>query len=161
MKCKFCGSNVPGGEIRCEVCGFTHVNFTDGDSSGALEKMIEKYKKSKLGDISIDLISHRYVIENGEFKDYHTESVKIADAVELVPDKIVWLKKSFYGSESDKTIVVEVCVGKNEKTYYDFSFNIKKTDDLNIGVKMVNGLKARIAVGNEESYVLSEEFDIC
>ena len=117
MKCKFCGSNVPGGEIRCEVCGFTHVNFTDGDSSGALEKMIEKYKKSKLGDISIDLISHRYVIENGEFKDYHTESVKIADAVELVPDKIVWLKKSFYGSESDKTIVVEVCVGKNEKAH--------------------------------------------
>ena len=26
---------------------------------------------------------------------------------------------------------------------------------------IAKGLKARIAVGNEESYVLSEEFDIC
>lgn len=161
MKCKFCGGNVPEGEIRCGVCGFTHVNFTEGDSSAALEKMLSKYKERKLGGISIDLVSHKYIIENGEFKDYHTESVKIAEAVDLVPDEVVWLKKGFYGSDSDKIVVVEICVGSNEKTYYDFSFKVKKTDNLNIGVKMVSGLKARIAVGDENSYVLSEEFDIC
>lgn len=161
MKCRFCGSMIPEGEIRCGVCGFTHVNFTDGDNTDALNKMIQRYKQSKFGGTGIFLVSHKYVIENGAFSDYKTALVKIADAAELEPGEIVWLGKSFFGSDTDKTIVVEICVDKGEKTYYDFSLDIEKADDLSIGVVRTEGLKAKIAVGNNDKYVLSEEFDLC
>ncbi len=160
MKCKFCGSEVPEGEIRCGICGFTHVNFTDGDNSAALEKMVAKYRESKFKGITINLISHKYTIENGEFKDYTTESIKIADAAELESEKPVWLKKNFLGSETDKTIVVEICVGGKEKTYYNFSFDIKKTDSLSVGVIRSTGLMAKICIGTPEHYILSEEFSL-
>ncbi len=152
---------MSGESVRCGICGFTHVSFTDGEHTEALEKMIAKYRSTRLGGITIELVSHRYTIENGRFSDYASERIPLANASELKMDEIVWLDQTFFGSESDKTIVVEICVGKEKKLYYNFSFDIHAAENLQVGVKMTAGLKARIAVGNAEKYVLSDEFDLC
>lgn len=160
MICRFCKSEMDNGEIRCSVCGFTHINFTEEDSTGALDHMLDTYKNKKLGGVTVDIIGYKYTIENGRVSEEGSNAIKIADASKLVFDEVTWSEKEFYGSESEKDIEVAVQVGRDEKKEYKLSLHITPCESMKAGVIMLDGFKAKVAMGTETEYTVSDEFPL-
>ena len=160
MICRFCKSEMEDGEIRCGFCGFTHINFTEEDSMGAMDRMLESYKNKKLGGIKIELISYHYTVENGKITENGENIILLADAAELSEDKIKWNDAGFYGPDSEKQIFLTIRTGREEKINHSLEIKIPVSEELKIGVVMVPGLKAKIAAGNPDDYVLSDEFSV-
>ena len=47
MICMFSNENMADGEIRCPVCGFTHMNFTEEGGSEVIKNMLLSYKQRR------------------------------------------------------------------------------------------------------------------
>lgn len=161
MKCEFCNSEMKEGEIVCGVCGFTHVNFTEVDDRGVKAQMKKSFSEHKLGGITIEIRMYAYVIKNGNVTE-NESFVKIADATELVLHKIKWLDTEFYGISDKCTLELEVCVKKADSAR-NFVLHIDisaAAENLKTGLFLDDGLTFRLAVGNENEYVLSEKISL-
>ena len=162
MRCEFCNAEMGNGEIRCAVCGFTHINFTEADDGGIREKMRHTFAAQTLGGINIEVKVHRYTIQNGNMTVNEPKYIKIAEASELVRHEIKWLDTVFYGIEDRREIHLDIRIsGKDNDKEYTLTLNVPKAlENLKAGILLEDGLKAEIVVGNESEYVQSEQFSL-
>ncbi len=161
MICMFCKNEMAEGEIKCPVCGFTHMNFTEEGGAEVIKNMVTAYKQRKLGGIFVELVSYNYTVENGVVKDDGESHIKICEASELEMDTVKWSGSSFYGPEKERNISIDIVVGNEQKKKYSLPFHIPAVSELLVGVKLEKGLKARLAAGERDNFVLSEQFDLC
>ncbi len=162
MRCEFCNAELGSGEIRCAVCGFTHINFTEADDGGIREKMRHTFAAQTLGGINIEVKTHSYTVQNGTMTENEPRYFKIAEAPELVLHEIKWLDTAFYGIGDKRQISLDIRVsGKENDREYTFTLEIPKAlEALKVGIRLDDGLKAEIVAGSEEEYVKSEQFSL-
>ena len=161
MRCRFCSEEMAEGEIRCSVCGFTHMNFTETGGSEVIKNMLSAYRQRKLGNIRVELISYKYRMENGKINDLGEELIAVAQADKLEKGRLSWLDKDFYGIQTERNIDLKIRVTGGEKREQTVTLKLPVCEKLNIGCVLENGLKIRIAAGTPENYVLSDMISLC
>ncbi len=160
MICMFCNENMADGEIRCPVCGFTHMNFTEEGGSEVIKNMLLSYKQRRLGDVSVEISVFKYVIDNGKISSESSQPLKIADARDLEIDKPVWLDKEFYGTETEREIKLELHLGGSEKKDHTVAMKLPPCQNMKIGCVLESGLRIRLLAGTPEAPVSSEQFQL-
>ena len=161
MICMFCSTEMTDGEIKCPVCGFTHMNFTEEGGAEVIKNMVTAYKQRRLGGVLVELVSHNYTVENGVVKEDGEKYIRLVDASELVMDSVKWSDNSFYGTVSERDISIDIVVGKDEKKKHSLSLHVPAVSELMVGVKLEKGLRARLAAGEKNNFVLSDQFELC
>lgn len=155
MQCRCCMHNVEEERTRCDVCGFPMgYNRSDG-----VDDIAKQFREKWLNGVSVDVKFYYYEQNSfGELVEQKSEYITVADALSLTYREVVWFADEFNPPDVDRDITLEVRVnfqtGSVEQTLTAGLDNVSKC--VKLGLYLDEGFSARLAVGTQESYVLSE-----
>lgn len=165
MKCYACQTELEAGRAKCPVCGFPVIQSVEGntDELEGIRKMGREYLEKRLTGIRIGIVAYSYVMDNDELKQDKTQMIDVAAGEALAGGSIVWSSMDFARVDSDEPAQLTVFVASGEGPARIFEQTIqlpKLTGFAHIGAVLTEGFSARMAYGNEQTYVLSDRFSL-
>lgn len=156
MQCRCCMHNVEDGMARCNVCGFP-MGF---NRNAGVDDIAKQFREKRLNGVSIDVKFYYYeqINSSGELAEQKSEYITVADALSLIYQEVIWFEGEFNPPEVERDITLEVRVNFPDKTVEQtLTAGLDKASKcVKLGVYLDEGFSARLAVGTQESYVLSE-----
>lgn len=155
MKCNCCFINLEEEMAICPCCGFP----TLGNRDEGVQGIALQFRNAMLKDISIAVKTYQYRYNNdGDLEEEKSDYVTVAQAPELKFGEIVWFGDEFRKLEVYRKIDIEISVRKENETSH---FTLQAAPDSalscsKLGLFLDEGLLVRLAVGNQEHYVLTE-----
>lgn len=160
-ECICCGNMVDNNETFCKICGLPLL-FGKDVSDDIKNKLADENRRKYLENISINLITYQYEIDKNTVKDSENEEIELVKAIDLNRNNIIWLDKNFDGIDSDRNFILEIIIIHNEvRKKIDIKFiPKKKISHEKIGAILMPGFKFKIAVGERDDYILSDEMSL-
>lgn len=160
MQCSCCRGQVEAGQAKCLTCGFPLL--IGGDNSEGMNDIIINHRKNKLLTVSVLLKVYSYICENGSIIESENEYIKLPDIVALEFDKITWSDGIYEDVNSDTPFTLTVQVN-NTNGSFENSLSFVPNKEISrsaVGVMLCDGFKLRLAIGDKENYILSNEFNL-
>jgi len=158
MKCLCCGIELKEGKAICNICGLPTLAGDDNVRANVINETRHKY----LDNVFVSVNTYNYQAENGRLSEKGSEYVRLGDAFELTMDKIQWLNMEFEEIESKKKFELELLIDKKGKKEYKTVTIVpsKNISHKKIGICLKAGFNCAIAVGNQDSFEMSEQFSL-
>lgn len=160
MECGCCNSEIANGMSICPICGFPTLIGNFGEE---ISSLIAEHRFKILNNISIKIKLYHYkIMDDDNVQETAVEYVTIANAFDLVDQAIHWFYMEFERLESNREIDIELNIVQNEASKM-MKISVRPDNVIGhskIGICMCKGFQIRLAVGDEENYVLSEPTSI-
>ena len=149
----------------CKVCGFANViipKMTD-DMEKKIEHMAAQYRVGqKLNGVKASFKAYSHEKKDGKLVEKDVVLIPFFDAADLSFESFEWLPDNFARVDTDETLTLNLELsGSSGERDIDLPFKAPALDDFwHIGVKLVPGLKAQIAIGNESVHTLLDPVDL-
>lgn len=164
MICYACHAKVESGRAKCPVCGFPVIQSVEGNETefARIRQMAEDYRKRWLGGVVIGIATYSYVVEGYKLIQDKIEDLELARAEELVLGQILWSDVEFAGVEDQGTVTIHAFIKKKGIRYaYELQARLPAVSGAcHVGVVLVEGLKAQLVMGNENSRTFSQLFSL-
>ena len=164
MICYACQSKMEEGRAKCPVCGFPVIQSVEGNTVEieGVRQMAKEYMKQWLGGAVIGIASYSYVVENHKLKQDNIADIDLAKADELVVGEPLWSDIDFTKVDDQGMITVNAFMKKDGIRYaYELQARLpSNTGACHVGVLLMEGLKARLVLGNKESHTYSQPFSL-
>lgn len=155
MQCRSCMHNAEEGMARCDVCGFP-MGF---NRSAGVDEIAKQFREKRLNGVSVDVKFYYYEQNSsGDLVEQKSEYITVADALSLTYQEVIWLADEFNPPEVARDITLEVRVNFPTKSV-EHTLTVvldQASKCVKLGLYLDEGFSARLAVGTQESYVLSE-----
>lgn len=163
MKCLACGAELNSGVSVCPICSY-HAILSSVNTDEAKKILKEKgknYRYKKVENADIKIKTYSYKEKNGEIVLDKEEYLPIDGWEKSDINGIHWCTYEFARVERafDMTVLVKKCDGSEKE--HTVQLQCPGTEELwKIAVKLVEGMKVKLLVGNEKKYVESMAIDL-
>lgn len=123
----------------------------------------DEYRRSILHEIEICVASYSYEFEKEVIKQKAETIVKVCEADALSFDKVNWLDQNFARIDTNRTLELTVSIQKkgNEIKKKKLSIEAPKVKNFwKIGVRLEEGLRIRLLMGDDSNYTMTEFVDL-
>lgn len=162
-RCYGCYAKLKPGKAVCEVCKMADIHIVGDDSEGIKmkENLGREYREMKLGGITISFTAYQYGEVDGNIKVIATDKVKIAEAISLVYDKTIWLDEKFARIDADKELEMELTLEGEKPKKVNLKFRSPELEDFwHVGIRLIEGFRAVICIGNEQVHTETIPFSL-
>lgn len=164
MKCFACQTEIEDGRARCPLCGFPVVQIVQADENELekIRKMGNDFRRKKLEGISVGIVAYKYAMKDGELKLDKENRIEVFHCDEISPNETIWYEERFARVETEETVTLKMFVQRGDsRQLFEFDFKVPQIKGFwYIGLKMENGFKARLLLGDREVYEMSAPFSL-
>ncbi|MBR3269393.1 MAG: hypothetical protein IKI58_11820 [Oscillospiraceae bacterium] len=155
MQCNCCRNEIAEGLATCPHCGFPVLVNPATDE---YRRMIEEHRARKLSQITIDLQIFSYEVSAEGVTDKGSAWRPLAGASQLRTDAVFWSDLSCQELVSDRNFSMRVrmrCGDSSREQVVPMKPDHPVSRE-HVGVIAGDDFSFRLAVGNKDSYILSE-----
>ncbi len=159
IQCNCCMHQNKEGSAVCELCKFPLLANAGFD----MDEAAAQFRRQRLDGCSVAVKLYYYTPDSsGNLSEQKTEFVRVADALSLNYHEIKWLSEEFNPPDITRDIELTVRVDRPsssvEKTVTAHVTNTLRCSRL--GLYADEGLTLRMAVGDQDAYVLSDALSL-
>lgn len=156
MQCRCCHSEIAEGLATCPACDYPVL--TVGGGTEESRRHLEEYRAARLRKITIDLQVFSYEVRADGVSDTGSVWRPLAGASQLRHDAVFWSDLVCQKMTSDRsfTMRVRMRTGNGSKEQLVTLKPDKPVSRESVGVIAAGDFVFKLAVGNRETYILSE-----